>query len=277
MEQGEDYEVLLAEQRERLARIRAEGTSDSVPDIDSQEVVGTSGNGAVRVTMRDRRVTLAAVGAGVTGRPRREVAELLREAVNNAVAQSLAEAPRAGDPGPNLAALGDQLAEFAHDSARALRQVQGAVEQSMDKLAGKVRLQGDASPQHIDFLFEDALAVVRSVQAALGKDTSAPVVGEGWDESDTVAVTVSQGELIELTLPGFAPRIPPRELEQAVQQAVNAALADWERRKAAADRQAVDPEALRRLAARAGAVRQQSMEHLRTYTDSMTAVMRSVD
>jgi DNA-binding protein YbaB len=277
VEQDEDYEVLLAEQRTRLARIRAEGAPASTQDAEGQEGVGSSGDGAVRVVMRDRRVTSVVIGVGVTGRSRSKVAELLREAINQAMTQSLAQSPRAGDPGPNLAALGNQLTEFAQESGQALRRIQGAVEQSMAKLAGKVQIRGDASPQYVDFLFEDALEVVRSMQAALDDGASAPVTGEGRDESDEVAATVSQGELTKLMLTGFALQMPPDELGQAVQEAVNDALTEWERHSAAADRQPSDPEALRQLAERASAVRQQSMQHLRTYTDSMTAIMRNVD
>ncbi|OLZ53108.1 hypothetical protein BS329_09760 [Amycolatopsis coloradensis] len=205
------------------------------------------------------------------------MAQLLREAVNNAVPQSLSQDPRAGDPGPDLVALGEQLTGFAHDSAQSLRRIQEAAEQMMGKLAGKVRLQGDASPQHVDFLFEDAVEVVRSVQDALGKDASAPVTGEGRDESNTAAATVSDGSVSQLILPGFSPQMPPKVLGQAVQEAVNAALADWENRNATAARQASDPEALRRLAERAGAVRRQSIEHMRAYTDEMTAIMRNAE
>ncbi|MEY8039552.1 hypothetical protein AB8O55_09095 [Saccharopolyspora cebuensis] len=281
-QQGEDHERLLAEQRARLARIRAEGAAAAAPEPADREApdleaVGTSGDGAVRVVLRERRITSVVLGAGVTRQSRGEAAELLREAINRALTRSLAQSPKAGDPGPDLAALGDQMAEFARESGQAMRRIQGAVEQSMAKLDGKVQLSGDASPQHLDSLFDEAMAVVRSMRTALDDGSAAPVTGAGRDESDEVMATVSQGELTRLTLSGFALRMSPGELGQAVQQAVNDALAEWEQRSAAVERGPLDLEALGRLAERADAVRERSMQHLRTYTDSMTSIMRDAD
>lgn len=201
---------------------------------------------------------------------------MLREAINRALVRALAESPRAGDPGPNLTAIGDQLSDFARQGGEELRRVQGAVEQNMAKLAGKVQMAGDASPQYVDHLFNDALEVVRSMQSALAASPSAPVSGEGRDESHEVTAVVSQGELTDLTLTGFALQMSQGELGRAVSEAVNNALIEWEQRGAAAQ-QDVDVEALRKLAERANAIRAQSMQHLRNYTDSMTSIMRNVD
>lgn len=277
MEPGEDYEALLVERRSRLQRIREQGASDSVPHTGNQEIAATAGDGAARVVMRDRRLVMVEIASGLIGQSRREVSGMLREAINQALARALAESPRAGDPAPNLAAIGDQLSAFARQGGEELRRIQGAVEQNMAKLAGKVQIRGDASPQYVDFLFTDALEVVRSMQSALAGSPSAPVSGEGRDESHEVAAVVSQGELTELTLTGFALQMSPGELGRAVSDAVNNALIEWERRGAAAAQQGVDVEALRKLGERADAIRAQSMQHLRNYTDSMTSIMRNAD
>jgi DNA-binding protein YbaB len=273
----EHYEALLAERQALLARVRAGGTWTPDDDAGPQEVAGTSGDGAVRVVMRDRRVVSVVVSQAVPAKSRREVADLLLEAINPAVRQSLALSPKTGDPGPDLAAVGTGLEEAAAAGGQALRRIQDAVEQSMAKLAGKVQVRGDASPQYVDFLFDEALEVVRSMRAALDRDASPPATGEGRDEANEVVVAVCQGELTQVTLSSSALQMSPGEFGLAVQQAVNAALTDWERRSAEAKRAPQDPEALRQLAERAGAVRRQSMEHLHTYTDSMTAIMRNVD
>ncbi|MFD9701372.1 YbaB/EbfC family nucleoid-associated protein [Lentzea sp. NPDC059081] len=276
MKPEEDYEVLLDEHRALLARVRAGGGTPA-DGAGGQEVAGTSGDGAVRVVMRDRRLVSVVVSEAVQGKPRREVVDLLLEAINPAVRQSLALSPQTGDPGPDLAAVGTGLAEAAQEGGQALRRIQDAVEQSMAKLAGKAEVRGDASPQYVDFLFDEALEVVRSMRAALGSDASAPVTGEGRDEANEVVVAVCRGELSQVALSGFALQMSPGEFGRAVQQAVNDALTDWERRSAEATRPPLDPEALRQLAERAGAVRRQSMEHLTTYTNSMTSIMRNVD
>ncbi|GAB2843443.1 YbaB/EbfC family nucleoid-associated protein [Lentzea nigeriaca] len=274
MNPDEDYEAVLAERQALLAQVRA-GTYRPADDARDQEVTGTSGDGAVRVVMRNRRVVSVVVGQAVPAKSRREVADLLLEAINPAVRQSLALSPQAGDPGPDLDAVGTGLTEAAEAGGQALRRIQDAVEQSMAKLAGKVQVRGDASPQYVDFLFDEAMEVVRSMRAALGSEV--PVTGEGRDEANEVVVTVCQGELNQVTLSSSALQMSPGEFGLAVQQAVNDALTDWERHSAEANRQPRDTEALQQLAERAGAVRRQSMEHLRTYTDSMTAIMRNVD
>ncbi len=274
---GEDYEALLVEQRSRVQRIREQGASDSASHTGNQEIAATAGDGAARVVMRDRRLGMVEITPGLIRRSRSEVSAVLREAINQVLARALAESPRAGDPPPNLAAIGDQLSAFARQGGEELRRIQGAVDQNMARLAGKVQISGDASPQRVDFLFEDALEVVRSMQSALAGSASAPVTGEGRDESDEVAAVVSQGELTELTLTGFALQMSPGELGDAVADAVNHALIEWEERSAAAAQQGVDVEALRKLGERADAIRAQSMQHLRNYTDSMTSIMRNVD
>lgn len=278
MEQDEGYEAHLVEQQRLLAQLRAGGKPASTPHAGAgvQEAVASSGDGAVRVVVQSRRVTTLNLGAGVTRRSRSAVSAVLRETINRALAQSLADSPRAGDPGPNLAAIGEELSEFAQDSGRALRQIQGAVEQSMTKLSDKVRIRGDASPQHVDFLFDDALEILRAMQAALNDGASTPIAGEGRDESNEVAATVSHGELTRLMVTGLALQMPPDELGHAVQDAVNEALTEWEQHNAEAASPA-DPEELQRLAERASAIRRQSMQHLRTYTESMTSIMRNVD
>lgn len=277
METGEDYEALLIAQRSRLRRIREQGASDTVSHADGQEIVATAGDGAARVIMRDRRLVMVEISLGLIGRARREVSVVLREAINQALVRALAESPRAGDPAPNLGAIGDQLADFARQGGEELRRIQGAVERNMAKLAGDVQISGDASPQYVDFLYEDALEVVRSMQSALAGSQSAPVSGEGRDESDEVVAVVSQGELTELTLTGFALQMSPRELGLAVCDAVNNALVEWEQRGATAEQPGVDVEALRNLGERADAIRAQSMQHLRDYTDSITSIMRNAD
>lgn len=278
MEQDEDYEATLAGQQRLLDQIRAGDEPAATPyaGTAAQQAVASSSDGTVRVVVQGRRVSSLVLAPGVAGRSRSAVSAVLRETINRALAQSLASSPKAGDPGPNLAALGDQLTEFAQESGRALRQIQGAVEQSMAKLSGKVRMHGDASSQHVDFLFEDALEVVRSMQAALDDGASTPVTGEARDDSDEVAATVSQGELTRLMVTGLALQMPPDELGRAVQDAVNEALTEWEQHSAEAASPA-DPDELRQLAERASAVRRQSMQHLRAYTDSMTSIMRNVD
>lgn len=277
MGSGEDYEALLVEQRSRLQRVREQGASDSVPHTGSQEIAATAGDGAARVVMRDRRLVTVEITPGLVRSSPSEVSALLREAINQALTRALAESPQAGDPPPNLAAIGDQLSAFARQAGEEMRRIQGAVEQNMAKLAGEVQTSGDASPQYVDFLFEDALEVVRSMQSALAGSPSAPVSGEGRDESHEVTAVVSQGELTELTLTGFALQMSPGELGHAVCDAVNNALIEWEERSAAAAQQGVDVEALQKLGERADAIRAQSMQHLRNYTDSMTSIMRNAD
>ncbi|RJQ77764.1 hypothetical protein D5S17_15225 [Pseudonocardiaceae bacterium YIM PH 21723] len=228
--------------------------------------------GTIRVKMSDRRITSITLGPDIG----RELSGRLRAAVNDVLPQALAESPRAGDPGPDLAAIGDQLTDVARESGETFRRIQGAVEESMAKLAGKARIQGDASPQYVDFLFDDALQVIRSMQDALA-GPAAPVTGEGRDEADEVIAVVTDGELTELTLSAPAQRMTPGEVGRAVAQAVNAALTAWERRAEAAGGTEIDPEALRKLSERAGAIREQSMQHLRTYTSSMTSIMHNLD
>ncbi|MEO6090449.1 MAG: hypothetical protein ABIQ18_45845 [Umezawaea sp.] len=276
MEQDEDFEGRLVEQRRWLAHVRAGGAPPSEqPEL--EDSIGTAGHGAVRVVMRDRRIISVAIGPGVCGQPPGAVSELLREAANTALAQSLIDTPAAGDPGPDLNALGEQLGEFARQGEQALHGIQAALDASMAKLAGKTGIRGDASPQYVDHLFKDALDVVNSARHSLSADPLPPSTGEGRDETEEVFATVTNGELTTIEVTPFAVQLSPAELGFAVLEAVNDALDEWEQEAAAAPRAALDVEALRKISDRAEKVGEQGMQHLRAYTTSMTSIMRNID
>ncbi|HVK23798.1 MAG TPA: hypothetical protein VM677_20780 [Actinokineospora sp.] len=242
-----------------------------------EDSVGTAAAGAVRVVVRNRRILSVEIDPGVLRQPPGAVSGLLREAVNPALAQSLTDTPAVGDPGPDLAALGAQLAEFTRQGGQALRRIQDAIDGSMAKLADRTGIHGDASPQYVDFLFQDALDVVGSARAALSADPARPVTGEGRDEADEVSATVTGGEVTVLDLTVVAVRLSGEALGRAVRQAVNTALETWERQAGATERAALDVAALREVGERAQKVREQSMQHLRTYTNNLTSIMRNID
>ncbi|WNV87848.1 YbaB/EbfC family nucleoid-associated protein [Umezawaea sp. Da 62-37] len=277
VEQDEDFERRLVEQREWLAYVRAGGTEPPPAQPELEDSIGTAGDGAVRVAMRDRRITSVVIGTGVSGQPPGAVSELLAEAVNAALAQALIDAPAAGDPGPDLNALSQQLGEFASQGEQAMRGIQAALEASMAKLAAKTGIRGDASPQYVDYLFQDAMDVVNSARISLSADPVPVSTGEGRDETEEVFATVTNGRLTAIEVTPFAVQLSPAELGQAVLEAVNEALDEWEQEAAAAPRAALDVEALRKISDRAEKVGEQGMQHLRAYTTSMTSIMRNID
>lgn len=271
VERAQEYEARLAEQHRRLAQARAGVVPPAPEEYELEDSVGTAGG--VRVVVRHRRILSVEIGHGVLGQPPSAVSGLLREAINAALAQSLIDTPAAGDPGPDLAALGQQLADFARQGGDTLRRIQGLLEASM----AKTGLRGDSTPQYVDYLFQDAMDVVSSTQAALSADPAPLITGEGRDEANEVSAAVTNGQVNALSLTVVAVQFAPAQLGQAVIQAVNDAIGDWERRAAAAGRPALDVEALQQVSERAEKVRAQSMEHLRTYTTNLTSIMRNID
>ncbi|ACU37656.1 hypothetical protein KCV87_01450 [Actinosynnema pretiosum subsp. pretiosum] len=277
MTQDEDYQARLDEQRQWLAYVRAGGAPPAPDGREYEDSVGTSGEGAVRAVVRDRRIFAVTVDQDALHQPAGAVSALLREAINPALAQSRIDTPAAGDPGPDLGAVGAQLSEFALQGGQALNRVQELLNASMAQLSGKTGLNGDSSPQYVDHLLQDALDVVRSTQAALSTDPAPPVTGEGRDEAEEVLATVTDGSVTELELTTAAVRLSPADLGQAVLEAVNTALEEWEERAGATERSGLDLEALQRIGARAEQVREQSLDHLRSYTTSLTTIMRNID
>jgi len=267
----QDYEDRLAEQHRRLAQARAGLVPPPPEEYEFEDSVGTAGG--VRVVVRDRRILSVEIGHGVLGQPPGAVSAVLREAINAALAQSLIDTPAAGDPGPDLAALGQQLADFTRQGGETLRRIQGLLEASMAKNG----LHGDSTSQYVDYLFQDAMDVVSSSQAALAADPAPLVTGEGRDEANEVSAAVTSGQVNALSLTVVAVGFPPSQLAQAVIQAVNTAIDDWEGRAATAGRPALDVEALQKVGERAEKVREQSMEHLRAYTTNLTSIMRDID
>ncbi|MFF5099075.1 hypothetical protein [Actinosynnema sp. NPDC000082] len=257
--------------------MRAGGALPEPEGREYEDSIGTSGEGAVRAVVRDRRLLAVAIDQGVLQQTPGAVSELLREALNPALAQSRIDTPAAGDPGPDLGAVNAQLTEFTLQGGQALTRVQELLDASMAKLAGKTGLSGDSTPQYVEFLFQDALDVVRSTQAALSADPAPPVTGEGRDEAEEVFAGVTDGSVDVLELTTAAVRLSPAELGQAVLEAVNAALEEWEERAGAVERPGLDLEALQKIGERAEQVREQSLNHLRTYTTSLTSIMRNID
>ena len=270
---GEDgnHEARLAEQHHRLALARAGYVPPAPEPYELEDSVATAPG--VSVVVRDRRIIWLDVHPDLLTQPPGAVSKAMREAINSALEQSLIDTPGAGDPGPDLAALGQQLADFTRQGGEALRRIQGLLEESM----AKTGIRGDNTPQYVDHLFQDVMGVVASAQAALSADPAPVVVGEGRDEDNEVNATVTSGQVHTLSLTVVAVQYPPAQLTQAVVQAVNTAMDEWERQAAAVDRPALDVAALQAISEQGEKVREQSMQHLRAYTTNLTSIMRTVD
>ncbi|MGI5500717.1 hypothetical protein [Lentzea sp. CA-135723] len=266
--EGQDYEARLAEQHHRLALARAGYTPPAPEPYELEDSVATAPG--VSVVVRDRRIIWLELHPDLLTQPPGAVSQPLREAINAALEQSLIDTPGAGDPGPDLAALGQQLADFTRQGGDALRRIQGLLEASM----AKTGISGDSTPQYVDHLFQDAMNVVASTQAALSADPAPMVLGEGSDDANEVNAAVTGGRVDALTLTVVALQYPPEQLTQAVIQAVNTAIDEWERQ--AADRPALDVQALQAVSDQAEKVREQSMRHLRDYATNLTSIMRTV-
>ncbi|MFD4638305.1 hypothetical protein ACFWN2_13380 [Lentzea sp. NPDC058436] len=268
---GQDHEARLAEQHHRLALARAGYTPPAPEPYELEDSVATAPG--VSVVVRDRRVIWLDVHPELVAQPPGAVAQPMRDAINAALEQSLIDTPGAGDPGPDLAALGQQLADFTRQGGEALRRIQVLLEASM----AKTGIRGDSTSQYVDHLFQDAMGVVASTQAALSADPAPLVVGEGSDDDNEITAAVSGGQVHALTLTVVALQYPLAQLTQAVIQAVNTAIDEWERLSGAADRPALDVAALQAVSEQAEKVREQSMQHLRAYTTNLTSIMRTVD
>ncbi|MFD5828012.1 hypothetical protein [Lentzea sp. NPDC060358] len=266
-----DHEARLAEQRHRLALARAGYTPPAPEPYELEDSVATAPG--VSVVVRDRRIIWLDVHPDLLTQPPGAVSEPLRTAINSALEQSLLDTPGAGDPGPDLAALGQQLADFTRQGGEALRRIQGLLEASM----AKTGIRGDSTPQYVDHLFQDAMDVVSSTQAALSADPAPMLVGEGSDEDNEVNAAVVSGQVHALSLTVVALQYPPAQLTQSVIQAVNTAFDEWERLASAADRPGLDVAALQAISDQAERVRDQSMQHLRSYTTNLTSIMRTID
>lgn len=246
MSEGEQgHQARVAEQHRRLALVRAGFEPPAPEPYELEDSVGTAEG--VRAVARNRRVFSIEIDHAVLGQTPGAAAELLREAVNAALAQALVDLPAAGDPGPDLAALGQQLADFTRQGGETLRRIQGLLEASM----ARTGIHGDSTPQYVDYLFEDALAVVSSTQAALAADPAPLVTGEGSDEAEEVTAAVANGQVHALSLTLVAMTYTPAELAQAVLEAVNTAMDEWEAQASATDRPALDVAALQEISQRA--------------------------
>jgi hypothetical protein len=138
-DEGQNYEARLAEQHHRLALARAGYTPPAPEPYELEDSVATAPG--VSVVVRDRRIIWLDIHPDLLAQPPGAVSTSMREAINAALEQSLIDTPGAGDAGPDLAALGQQLADFTRQGGETLRRIQGLLEASM----AKTGISGDST------------------------------------------------------------------------------------------------------------------------------------
>lgn len=266
---GEDFAERLAEQRRLLAEIRENATGAPPPtDI---ETTGTSADGQVSVRVRSGRIE----SVSINGSPRADLDEMITAAANAALTEFRARAPSAGDPLPDLDALGEQLREVEQRGTQIMRMIQSALDEVMTRVGPRTGMRGDASPNHVDLLFNDTSDALRSARDHISGLAGPRITGTGCDEDERVWATIDRRGLVsrlEFTAAGDS---RPVDVAMSARTAINTALDDWDRRRGDAPTAAVED--TRRLAAQTAALREHSMEHLRGYTRNLNAIMNSVE
>lgn len=266
----EDFAERLAEQRRLLAEIRENATG--APPMSSDIVTtGASADGRVSVRVRSGRVE----SVSINGSRRIDLGEVIATAVNAALTEFRARAPSAGDPLPDLDALGEQLREVEQRGIQLMRMIHAALDEVMTKVGPRTGMRGDASPNHVDFLFNDTSEALRSARDHISGLAGPRITGTGRDEDERVRATVDRRGLVsrlELTAADDSRLV---DVAMSARAAINTALDDWDRRRGDAPSAAVED--ARRLAARTAALREHSMKHLRGYTRNLNAIMNSVE
>ncbi len=274
--ESQEFSEQIAEQRRMLASVR---DGQEPPPVQNVQVTGWSADRSVKAVVRGGRLSEMSVDNSVPGRPSAEIGALMAEAANSALTAYRSQAPSATDPLPDLAAIGSEFRAASEQGGQLMAMIGSALSEAIAKVGDRTGMRGDPTPHGVEYMFADAMDLLRSAQAELARLGGAQVYGEGHDEGEEIEVTVRPDGTVAIdSLSNYARKMSPQDLGEAAQEAINDALSDWEeqREDGLPSADDVDDEALLKLSDRAMALSEQSMRHLSDYTSNLSAIMRSI-
>lgn len=263
----EELERLMLDTRAMVDQLR---TEKALPDHVPTEGHGDASEGRVRVTAQAGRIESITLEPRLLRLPPDEFGELVRDAVNAALADL---GGRSADAAPDLAALSETLREVQNEGLRQMAVITDGIAEAMSKIRERTHISGDPSPQGLEHLLNLTQRNLDDVVAASG-DTD-DIRGEGEAARGQIQVVAVVGRVESVTVGPQAMRMASRELAEQLRTALNAALGDL--RASAGTRGAASGMKREELSARARELQDMSLAQLRTYTRALRDIMGSID
>jgi DNA-binding protein YbaB len=304
---GDNFEGRMDDARRRLAEVRAAGTAvdasagavvgasaGAVVNASASAVVnasagaavdgagpgaatvaiGRAGDDAVEATAVRGRLRTITLAPQLMRRSDAEVAELVIEAVNQALQRSQADMlAGSGTDVPSLAGLETRVEQLRDQGERAMYEIQNGLNRAISKVGDRTGLSGDTSSQGLEQLLGSLADTLRLAQSATrSSPAGATVGGRGTDgDGHVIAEVDGGGSVTELSFGPRAFRLPSIDLAEHVVTAINAALTDVE--AAVTAQSTVDFAELRR---RVAEVQEASVRQMTQLTTSLTGIMSSI-
>ena len=289
---GADFDRLLRDIRRSLESIRAgagagAGGADAGGGLGRPDPgrpgdalplrgAGEACEGQVRAVAADGRLERLELAPRLMRMAPEQLAPHLMEAANVALDDLRAKTPATDeDFAVDPAALVERLGEVADQGLARMAFISQGLTDAIGRISRQAHVSGDPGDQGLEHLLTLARRTAQAAADPATPNEAAPVRGLGADAAGLVTVEAGRGERVEaIALEPRVMRTGSYELGERVVVAVNAALDDvrsktLEQTGAAAGR--TD------LTERVQAVQDLSLQHMRAYSQALSALMSSIE
>jgi DNA-binding protein YbaB len=253
-----DHGQALLEARRDLEALRARGFSVR-PAIDRST---TAGDGRLRVLVRDGRIAAIEVNRALLNLDPAALGGLVVNAVNSALTGTPDD-----DGRPDLDGLTDMLDAARAEALATIRAISSSIQDAISRIGPRSGMHGESGSLGLELLLGETLNILRA-------GTVDQPYAEATDPHEQVLVTIGPSRrLVTVRITPAAMRLSSAALAERLVAAINAALDATPVRPAEVQAQS---RATAELSQRVRRIQDQSLEHMRAYTRSLTAIMYTV-
>jgi hypothetical protein len=253
-----DYGQALLEARRELEALRAH-SFDVRSRVDRSATVG---EGRLRVRVRHERVVSIELDRARLNLDPAELGALVVKAVNAALAGA-----HDSDGRPDLDAWAGMLAAARAEALATMGAISSSIQDAIARVGSRTGMHGDSGSQGLEALVGETLNILRT------RTVDQPYA-EATDPHEQVLVTIGPSRrLLAVRIAPAAMRLASPALAERLVAAVNTALDAAPVRPADVRAQT---RATAELSQQTRRIQDQSLEHMRSYTRSLTAIMRTI-
>jgi DNA-binding protein YbaB len=284
-----DFDWLLRETRRSLESLRAGAAPPPPPPRPGRDQpaeappvrgFGDACDGQVRAVAAADRLEGLELEARLMRMPPEQLEPHLVAAANAALDDLRANAPAAdADSAVDPAVLAARLGQVAGEGLARMASISQGLTDAMTRISRQAQVSGRPGDHGLEHLLTQAQ---RTAQTAAGPAAPADVAadvadarGEGADADGQISAVVGAGARVEtIRIEPRAMRAGSSELGERVVTAVNAALEDL---RAKAREPGATPADRPDLAEQVRAVQDLSLQHMRAYSQGLSALMASIE
>ncbi|MGW3349866.1 hypothetical protein ACWDA3_41770 [Nonomuraea rubra] len=257
--------------RETLTLVESLRAGETPPErvAEAPRAHGEADDGRVRVVVRAGAVEAVVIEPRLLRLPPDKLAELVREAANEAIAGLLGDASAAA---PDLAALARTLHQVRDEALHRMDVIAQSIAEAMTRVRERTSISGDPYPQGLEDLIEATRRNLDDVLSGVG-GAAEPARGVGVGGPGRVRVVVADGRVESVQIRSRAMAAGSQELGEQLREAMNAAFEDLRRARAGQGPGGVD---LAEVAHRARETQSASIAQMHAATRALRDIMTSI-